>query len=114
VFSDGSRRGRASVDDTAVMGHVLRRGGRETIYIYIYIYRVRVDIYILYVYTVHKTIIWQWRQWRQSCRAGGRWESCYLLLEWSATPSARPINICRYAPPRGERGGRAYHRQPPS
>lgn len=34
-----------------------------------------------------------------SSHAGGRWESCYLLLEWSATPSAWPINICRYAPP---------------
>lgn len=34
----------------------------------------------------------------------GRWQSCYLLLEWSATPSARPINICRYAAPRGREG----------
>lgn len=42
--------------------------------------------------------------------AAGRWESCYLLLEWSATPSAWPINICRYAPSRGE--GRA--RIPPA
>lgn len=39
-----------------------------------------------------------------SSHAGGRWESCYLLLEWSATPSARPINICRYARRRGREG----------
>lgn len=51
---------------------------------------------------------------RRRRRASGRWESCYLrvLLEWSATPSASPINICRYAGRRAcgccVRGGHAH------